>query len=432
MNRCVLLAGLTFTLAGAFAGDKPDVPPVATEIKPKANPDGRDWPGIFRNLASADTVVRDAALTDFLQALAPLAEKTKKPYFAKLLENVASKDLKVHDEAATRVKLIAQVLSVNDKSFKPLLAGLMSAEPAAHNEKLEYIFKNVEDQLQSDHVRDLIEQLGAEDEAKVEAASAELKAIGGDAADDLASALDEEKVQIKKRAADLLKAMGPAAKDAVNTLVFKIKADDDKLGRKYAAEVLEGLGADAADAVDDLVLSLDDDDKVLRRICADILKKMGAAYKDAAPDLVNYLTNDDKAVRKLAEELLLALGAEAKTGVKDLIEVIDEPPVAMPANVPPPANPAPANDVNSKIRAAKILASIGPAAKESLPGLKKFVEDKDADLKDAVKDAIDKITEGKPIDDVIKTIVITPAPGPNTPVAPPKDPSEKSKTQDNF
>jgi len=423
---------MSFVLASAFAGDKPDTPPVATEIKPKVSADGRDWPGIFRNMASADTVVRDAAVTDFLQALAPLAEKTKKPYFAKLIENINSKDAKVHDDAASRVKLIGQVLSVNDKSFKPLVAGLMSAEPVVRNEKLEYMFKVVEESLQSDHVRDLIEQLGSEKEETVKAATAELKTIGGDAADDLASALDEEKVQIKKIAADLLKDMGPAAKDAVNSLVFKIKDGDDKLGRKYAAQVLEALGPDAAEAVDDLVLSLDDDDKVLRRICADVLKKMGAAYKAAAPDLVNYLTHDDKAVRKLASELLLALGAEAKTGTKDLIDVIDEPAPVVQANVPPPANPLPGNDADSKVRAAKILASIGPDAKEALPGLKKFSEDKDPDLKDAVKEAIDKITEGKPIDDVIKTIVITPPPNPNAAVAPPKQPAQESKNQDNF
>lgn len=421
-KKHVFLAGIV-VLAGALS---------AGEVKPEAKPEttppataktaGRDWPGIFRNLQSQDTALRDAAVTDFLAAIDEIAQKSQKPFYAKFKSSFASKDLKVHDEAAKRIALIAQIVALNDKRYKPMMAALTSNDAKAQNEQLEFLFKTTEESLLTDHVRDLIEQLGSEDQAVVSKAYAELKTFGGDAADELANALDDEKVTVKKMSAELLKEMGPAAKDAVNNLIFKLKDSDDKLGRKYAALILENLGADGVEAVDDLVLSLDDDDKPLRRICANILKKMGKAYKEATPELVVYLTHDDKTVRGIATELLLGLGADAKGGVQDLIEVIDEPALPAVPNAPvAPAgqNAANANDIDAKIRAAKILANIGPDAKGALLGLKKYSADKDPDLQAAVKLALDKITEGKPIETLIP-------PPEKKPVAPRDDKPSKT------
>lgn len=406
-NRSQILAS-TFVLAGSlFAGEtKPDNPPVAPPVQqsPVAPTKiaGRDWPGIFRNLQAPDVALRDAAVTDFLNAIEPVAQKSKKPFYAEFKTKFESKDVKIHDEAAKRISLIGQIVALNDKRYKPMLGALISNDVKAQTEQLEFLFKTTEESLQTDHIREVIELLNSADEAVVKKAYDELKSYGGEAADELANGLDEEKPTVKKMCGDLLREMGPAAKEAVNSLIFKLKDADDKIGRKYAALVLENLGADGVEAVDDLVLSLDDDDKPLRRICANILKKMGTAYKEATPELIVYLTHDDKAVRNLASELLLGLGVEAKSGVRDLIEVIDEPPLPAAPNQPPqPANVANANDVDSKIRAAKVLANIGPAAKDALLGLKKYSEDKDPDLKEAVKVALDKITEGKPIETLL-------------------------------
>ena len=419
-----------FVVAGTLqAGEtKPDTPPVAPPVRtdpvPPAKANNRDWPGIFHNLQSQDAALRDAAVTDFLNAIDPIAQQTKKPFYAKFKESFASKDVKAHDEAAKRIALIGQIVALNDKRYKPLLAALASADVKAQNEQLDFLFKTTEESLQTDHIRELIEQLNSDDKLVVDKSYSELKAFGGDAADELANALDEEKVAVKKMSAELLREMGPAAKEAVNSLIFKLKDADDKVGRKYAAMVLENLGADGVEAVDDLVLSLDDDDKALRRICANILKKMGKAYKEATPELIVYLTHDDKAVRNLASELLLALGSDAKAGVRDLIEVIDEPPLPAAPNQPAQAaNAANANDVDSKIRAAKVLASIGPVAKEALLGLKKYSDDKDPDLKEAVKVALDKITEGKPIE----TLLPPPEKAPK-----PKDDKTTKNTGENF
>ena len=49
--------------------------------KPPADVISHDWPGIFHNLQSPDAIVRDAAVTDFLNAIDPFAEKSKKPFY---------------------------------------------------------------------------------------------------------------------------------------------------------------------------------------------------------------------------------------------------------------------------------------------------------------------------------------------------------------
>jgi hypothetical protein len=277
-----------------------------------------------------------------------------------------------------------------------------------------------------DQARELIEKLGSDDPAQVAKATEQLKALGPDAADELATGLDEEKVQVKKACAQILKDLGPAGKEAVNTLTFKLQDTDDKLGRKLAVQVLENLGPDAAEVAEDLVLRLDDEDKVLRRISLDILKKMGKAYKDTTPDLVNYLTHDEKTVRNYASELLIALGIDARQGAKDLAEIIDETPVP---NAPAAA---PANDMDSKIRAANVLASIAGDAKEALPSLKKFENDKDPDLQAAVKTAIAKISEGKPsAEKLAEQAAEIPGSVPKPETAP-GAPQSNGKTGENF
>ena len=62
-----------------------------------------------------------------------------------------------------------------------------------------------------------------------------------------------------------------------------------------------------------------------------------------------------------------------------------------------------------------------------MAGLKKFANDADPGLKAAVQEAIDKITEGKPIDEIIKTLPV------EKPPAPPADkPADKTRPNDNF
>ena len=355
-----------------------------------------DWPQIFRDLQEKDLVVREAAVKAFANALTEAAQASQKTYFENFKKSLAANDAKVREECVKQAVTVGLMFQNDKQRFPELLKDLTTGEPAQRAMREGQIFKAAEAVLQADHARGLIEKLGADDpQAQAQAVEA-LKAMKGDAAEELANGLDDEKASVKKLCAEMLRDLGPEGKEAVSALVFKLRDEDDKLGRKLASQALEQLGPAAAECIDELVSNLDDSDKILRRISANVLKKIGPAYKSATTDLVAYLTHDEKPVRNLASELLLALGAEAKEGVKDLIEIIDEP---VAADVKPDAAgkalvPTP-NDSDSKIRAANILASIGPDAKEALPGLKKFESSPEPELKEAVVGAMAKISAGK-------------------------------------
>ena len=376
-----------------------------------------DWAAIFRNLQSPDAVVQEAAATDFVKAMEEPAALSKKPYFTDMKKVFAGTDAKAKDEAIKRIALIGLIQQKNVKQFPTLFNGLTGGDIKARAEQLVFLYKSLEDTLINDHVRDLIEKLGSEDAPTANKAAEELKALGGDAADELASALDDDKVQVKKSAAQLLHDMGPAAKEACNTLVFKLQDADDKLGRKLAIQTLQGLGPAAVDVADDLILRLDDEDKVVRKASYDILKSMGSAYKESTADLINYLTHDDKTVRDAAADLIASLGVDGKGGVKDLAEVIDD----VPATPVPVANGAPfvANDSDAKIRAVNLLAALGADAVEGGPALKKYENDKDPELAGAVKNALAKIG---PIPDAVMKAYAQPKPLPTLPVANPQIP----------
>ena len=431
-----------FTMGAVLFGGEP-VTTVAPNPAPAPGPATPgvvvDWAAIFRNLQSPDATVQEAAVNDFVKALEAVAAESKQPYFGDMKKTLAGNDAKAKTEMVKRVALIGLIQQKNTKQFPVLFNGLTGIDPKARNEQLAFLFKSLEDTLLNDHVRDLIEKLGSDDAATSNKAAADLKALGGQAADELASALDDDKVQVKKMAAQLLREMGPEAKDACNTLVFKLQDSDDKLGRKLAAQVLEGLGPAAVEVADDLILRLDDDDKVVRKVSYDVLKAMGPAYKESATDLVNYLTHDDKTVRTAAADLISALGKNGKSAVKDLADVIDDDPVApLPQVAGQPAAPA-GNDVDSKVRAANLLAAMGPDAVEAGPALKKFENDPNAELSGAVKNALAKIG---PIPDEITKAAAVPRPrpvanaqvppngispvpaNPNTPVRPPRPPSD--------
>lgn len=355
-----------------------------------------DWPQIFRDLQEKDLVVRGAAANALVKALAESSKASQKQYFEGFKKSLAATDAKIREEAVKQAVSIGLMFQNDKHRFPELLKDLTTGEPAQRAMREGQIFKAAEAVLQADYARALIEKLGGDD-PQVQAKAVEaLKAMKGDAAEELANGLDDEKAAVKKLCAEMLRDLGPDGRDAVSALVFKLRDEDDKLGRKLASQSLEQLGPEAAECIDDLVSNLDDSDKILRRISANVLKKIGPAYKSATTDLVAYLTHDEKPVRNLASELLLALGAEAKPGVKDLIEVIDEPvaPEIKPDAAGKALVPTP-NDSDSKIRAANILASIGPDAKEALPGLKKFENSPEPELKEAVLAAIAKISAGK-------------------------------------
>ena len=205
-----------------------------------------DWPQIFRDLQEKDLVVREAAVKAFANALTEAAQASQKIYFENFKKSLAANDAKVREECVKQAVTVGLMFQNDKHRFPELLKDLTTGEPAQRAMREGQIFKAAEAVLQADHARGLIEKLGADDpQAQAQAVEA-LKAMKGDAAEELANGLDDEKASVKKLCAEMLRDLGPDGKEAVSALVFKLRDEDDKLGRKLASQALEQLGPAAA------------------------------------------------------------------------------------------------------------------------------------------------------------------------------------------
>ena len=87
-------------------------------------------------------------------------------------------------------------------------------------------------------------------------------------------------------------------------LPILIQAIKDKQTRKDAVNVLRVIGPAAKEAIPDLVKALKDEDKYVRYLAAFALRRIGPAAKDAIPALSEALVDEYGPVR---EEALKAL-----------------------------------------------------------------------------------------------------------------------------
>jgi hypothetical protein len=81
----------------------------------------------------------------------------------------------------------------------------------------------------ADRAGKLIEKLGADDFATREAASKDLKAIGGPALDSLLKAVGSEDAEVRRRALEVINAMIAEHRDEVNSLAESLEMDDVKV-----------------------------------------------------------------------------------------------------------------------------------------------------------------------------------------------------------
>lgn len=372
--HCVVLLLVACALPAAEGDPKPEAKPV--EIV--ANPDIPDAAKQAADLASPDAAVRESAAKALLKGLDEQIKKSPKDYAKKLSADLNSADAAPREAASKSVaSIFGDIKKANDKLFAEILSKLNASEPKDREAMRGKLVELINTVLESNLIDTLIEDLASPDAAVSSAASKKLKEFGVESAGALVNALEDERAVVKKSAAEILNAMGPAAKDVATDLAFLLD-NDDKGTRRLAATVLENLGPAAEDAIDDLVLYLDNDEKVVRRLAAGVLKKIGPAVKSATTDLVDLLASDDKNVRSLAGDILLGLGKDAKEGAEGLAEIIEDE----------------NNDADMRERAANILAAIGPDAKDALETLKKHAADENATVKEAIEAAIKKI-EGK-------------------------------------
>src|SRR5262249_9068166 len=141
-------------------------------------------------------------------------------------------------------------------------------------------------------------------------------ALKKDAVTDLADALKDKDVVIRRAAAAALVQAGPAGKDALASFIDALK-DTDLEVRRSALDAIGKLGADGKLASPDVGLLIGDPEPQIRKAAG---LPLGQIAPDAAlPAYASSLASANDGVRLDAAEFLVSLGAKAKPRLADLI-----------------------------------------------------------------------------------------------------------------
>jgi HEAT repeat protein len=126
-----------------------------------------------------------------------------------------------------------------------------------------------------------------------------LRAIGAGAAETLGSLLKDTNVDLRRLAVIVLAQLGPAARDAVPSLIGAL-TDADSGVRAGAAHAIKEIGAGAGSAVPALVANLQVYQAEVRRSATLALGHIGPAARPACPLLLECLLDPDEEVRYAA------------------------------------------------------------------------------------------------------------------------------------
>jgi HEAT repeat protein len=187
--------------------------------------------------------------------------------------------------------------------------------------------------------------------------------------------------RIHHASATVLGRLGPAARDAVPTLIAA--ADDADAGvREAAVRALGRVGADATDAVARVAAAQVDPSASVRSAAAEALPALDRAWTDRTetatviPVLVRRMTGQADAVCRAAREALVRVGPAA---VGALSEALAAP------------------DRVIREAAADVLGEIGAGARDAVPALTRAAEqDGSGWVREAAARAIGRITAPQP------------------------------------
>lgn len=231
--------------------------------------------------------------------------------------------------------------------------------------------------------RDAIPALKAatrDDDPNVQAAALDalVKLAPGDAVKPLVPKLNAGEPPERQIAAQMLGAIGPAAREAIPALQ-KATQDNDSNVQAAALEAL--VKVSPGDAIKPLVLKLyHASESPGREKAAQMLGSMGSAARDAIPALQEAAARDSNAdVHAAAQDALVYVKATRQDAVKLLVEA--------------------SNDSSWKMRqkAAQVLGEMGPAAREAIPALQKATGDADSDVQAAALEALVKVSPGEAV-----------------------------------
>src|SRR5262249_48219681 len=136
------------------------------------------------------------------------------------------------------------------------------------------------------------------------------------------AALKDKTAKVRKKAAESLGDLGPAAKSAVPDLVKAMK-DTDPTVSWAAIDALGQIGPDAAAAVPALIEALKE--ASTRGAAVDALGQLGSKARDAVPALEKVLKGDDVSIRWATASALVRIGGPGvKAGTRYLLETASQ------------------------------------------------------------------------------------------------------------
>ena len=207
--------------------------------------------------------------------------------------------------------------------------------------------------------------------------------------------------------ARVLGAIGPPSQPAVPVLI-KLLSDEVASVRRRAAEALGNLGPEVApDAIQPLIKTVKDSAHVVRVEAILALGKFGEIGKAALPMLQEVATSEESSERAQATMSIWRLTKDANFILPILTKLLNEgglewEPLEVIAEMGPAAQAvvpdlirALDKDESVQIFAAEALGKIGPGAASALPALRKLLEHKEKEVRDAAQQAIEAIEAKK-------------------------------------
>ncbi len=238
-----------------------------------------------------------------------------------------------------------------------------------------------------------------------------LAAIGEPAVPDLIGVLESNDVDVRWRATEALRMIGPDAKRATESLSRHLD-DPNETVALNCAQALQAIGPEAKAAIPTLSallqktnISLKDEAEMPNRRYQSLVGALAALGADPDPALIRELENDRP--RRFTALLLIAeYGPRAKflaTQVERLLADTDEDIRAEAADVlckiDPPGSfvinrsiaALSSPDPKLRVDAARFLSGIGPQAKGAMPALTLALKDPDRDVREQVALVISEI-----------------------------------------
>ncbi|HEY2826081.1 MAG TPA: HEAT repeat domain-containing protein [Pirellulales bacterium] len=207
-----------------------------------------------------------------------------------------------------------------------------------------------------------------------------LATLGEPAVPRLIKALQRDDMQ--DLAVEVLRRLGPKAKDAVPALILELK-DPNPDYRREVEFALAAIGPSCQAAVPALVEHMTSDDPKVRYTACYALGKIGPAAKDAVPKLRENINSDDKFLKVASVWALLQIQPEDNPlrvlAVPLLTKALEE-----------------SDRDLVKEESASALGKIGAAAKSAIPTLQKTAQEADSPrVRAAAAEALKKIQASK-------------------------------------